>query len=250
MRAIRLTHSIVIALLMAGLAHSQSVLEPTRFTIAGAPAFFQPKGDYGRNIGAAFGGGGALLYRLDQPGLLSLRFDVSGIAYGHEKKQVPLSESIGGRVLVNATTTNSLLMLSLGPEVALPRGPVRPYLNTGLSRLFFRTTSAVKGIDSSEGDIAHTTNYSDSVNAWFVGGGIRVPFGGKPAFQSLSFDLGLRYYAGGVASYLREGSIQDNPDGSISITALTSRTPQMVYLVGVRFRIPHNSSKPCPRFVC
>ena len=52
MIAIGLTHSIAIFLLMTGLARSQSLLVQTRFTIAAAPAFFNPKADYGRNVGS------------------------------------------------------------------------------------------------------------------------------------------------------------------------------------------------------
>jgi hypothetical protein len=66
----------------------------------------------------------------------------------------------------------------------------------------------------------------------------------------LSLDLGVRYHRGGEASYLREGSIEDQADGSIRFTPLQSRTSHMVYLIGVRFRIPFNSAGPCPRFLC
>jgi len=250
MKRLQLANAVMIVLLTAAHTQAQGALEPTRFTVAGAPILFQPKEDFGRNVGTSFGGGGSLLYRLDRTGLLSFRFDLSGVAYDHEKKQVPLSESIGGRVLVDATTTDSILVLSFGPELAMPRGPVRPYLGTGFSKLFFRTTSSVKATNESDNPIASTTNFSDSTNAWFIGGGLRIPFGGRPALRALSLDLGARYYRGGVASYLRAGGIQDNPDGSISITPLTSRTPQVVYIIGMRYSIPYNPAKQCPRLIC
>jgi hypothetical protein len=66
----------------------------------------------------------------------------------------------------------------------------------------------------------------------------------------VTLDTGLRYFRGGFTSYLREGSIQDNPDGSLTITPLTSRTPLMMYTIGVKFQIPYESSKPCSRFIC
>jgi hypothetical protein len=250
MKTVQLANAVTIVLLVAAHIQAQGALEPTRFTVAGAPILFQPKEDFGRNVSTSFGGGGALLYRLDRTGLLSVRFDLSGVAYGHEKRRVPLSESIGGRVLVDATTTNSMLVLSVGPELAMPRGIVRPYLNTGFSKLFFRTTSSVKPINESDNPIASTTNFSDSANAWFIGGGLRIPFGGRPALKAISLDIGARYYRGGLASYLQAGGIQDNPDGSISITPLTSRTPQVVYLIGMRYSIPYNTAKQCPRLIC
>ena len=68
--------------------------------------------------------------------------------------------------------------------------------------------------------------------------------------KAISLDFGVRYHHGGVATYLREGSIQDLPDGSILIRLLSSRTPTMIYIIGIQFRIPHNPSTPCPRLVC
>jgi len=41
-----------------------------------------------------------------------------------------------------------------------------------------------------------------------------------------------------------------SPGGSILISPLSSRTPAMIYMVGIQFRIPHNPSTPCPRFIC
>src|SRR5262249_44360948 len=101
MKTIRVTNAAMTVFFMTVGAHSQNVQEPTRFTIVAAPILSQPKGDFRLNVGSGFGGGGGLLYRLDQQGLLNLRFDFSGVAYGREKKQVPLSETVGGRVLVN-----------------------------------------------------------------------------------------------------------------------------------------------------
>jgi opacity protein-like surface antigen len=162
-----------------------------------------------------------------------LRFDVSGFVYDREEKVVPASTS---RVLFEVTTTNSIVALTWGPEIAVPTGRIRPYANVGYSRVLFRTSSSLKGTGSSDQEITNTTNYKDSTNAWVYSGGVRVPLGNIES--PLTLDLGLRYYRGGEASYLREGSIRDNPDGSITITPLTSHTPFVVYAVGLQYRIP------------
>jgi hypothetical protein len=222
--------------------------QSTRFTVGIAPMLSQPRNEFRSNIGNGFGGAGSILYRLDRQGIFSLRFDPSWVEYGHEKKRVPLSETVGGKILLDVKTTNSIASFSFGPEVALPRGPVRPYLSAAYSRLLFRTNTSVNGNGASEQPIAKTTNYSDGTGAWVFGGGIGIPLGGSDSH--LSLDLGVRYHRGGQVSYLREGSIRDNPDGSISITPLTSRTPYMTYVIGVRFRIPYNSQTQCPRFLC
>src|SRR3989442_14304163 len=110
-----LLHSFLLGLLAALRASAQVAPEATRFTITAAPILSQPKGEFGRNIGSGFGAGGALLYHLDRPGFVSLRFDVSAVEYGRETKRVPLSEYIGQRILVNLTTTNSITALGFGP---------------------------------------------------------------------------------------------------------------------------------------
>jgi len=229
-------------------AQARAQIQPTRLTVVGAPMLSQPKGSFGSNIGNTFGGGGGLLYNLDRSGFFSVRFDASGLVYGHETKQVPFSETVGGRVLVDVRTANSIAAVSIGPEIALPKGPIRPYLNTAFTGLFFNTSSSVDDIDGADGEIVSTTNHSDRTRAWTLGGGFIVPFTVRRT--ELGVDFGLRYHRGGEASYLREGSIQDNPNGSISFVPLQSRTPYMVYMIGVRFRIPYDSPSPCPRFLC
>jgi opacity protein-like surface antigen len=229
--------------------HAQAGPAATRFAISGFPILAKPSGDFSRNVGSAFGGSAAVAYYVDRPGILSLRFDVSGVPYGRESRRVPVSGAIGDRILLDLTTTNWMTAFNFGPELALPRGPLRPYVNGGLSRILFRTSSWIKGSGSNDA-FATTKNYSDSTGAWFLGGGVRIPLAGNDPRRALSLDLGIRYQHGGSVSYLREGSIQDNPDGTIRFTPLVSGTPQMIYVAGVRFRIPHNPATGCGRFLC
>jgi opacity protein-like surface antigen len=161
---------------------------------------------------------------------------------------VPFSQTVGGRILVDVSTSNTIIGVGVGPEFAVPYGPVRPYVQAGFSGVLFRTVSSVSGTRSSDEPIATTTNLSDWTRAWVAGAGLRIPLGGRDA--PVDLDLGLRYHRGGEARYLREGSIIDNPDGSITINPLVSQTPFMVYSVGVRFRIPWGSPDPCPGWLC
>src|SRR5262245_5149177 len=131
-------------------AYAQNAFQmPTRFNIGGSFMVSQPKEGLGDNISTGFGATGGLIYNLTSSGLLGLRFDLSHSQYGHEKKSVPLSETVGSRVLVDVHTNNTITALTLAPEVAKPSGFLRPYANFGYSRLFFRTTSSV-GVDNSE----------------------------------------------------------------------------------------------------
>ena len=246
----RVIHAILLSIFAPAIASAQIFPAPseTRFTVGGSFMVSQPKEGFAQTIGNGYGGGGGVVYHLMRSGLLSVRFDISGLQYGHETKTVPLSETVGSRVLADVNTNNSITAITWGPELAKPTGRLRPYVNFGYSALFFRTTSSVENVDSSDDDAFHTTNFKDSTRAWVYGGGLRFQLGSRTS--PVTLDTGVRYYRGGTVSYLREGSIQDNPDGSITLTPLTSNTPFLVYTVGVKFRIPYNSSKQCARFLC
>lgn len=239
----------VFVCLITGLAVSAAAQEgfQTRFTVGGSFIVSQPKEEFSFNVGNGYGANGTVIYNLLRSGVLSARVDFSGVQYDSETKTVPISPTIGGRILVDVTTRNSILALAWGPEVAVPNGRVRPYANASYGRLFFRTTSSLEGVDDDNGDFANTTNYKDQTGAWVFGGGVRVPLG--RVSSPVILDLGLRYHRGGVASYLKEGSITDFPDGSIAMFPLTSRTPFLMYVVGVQFRIPHGSGS-CSSFLC
>ena len=223
------------------------VSQPTRFTAGLAFSISQPKEEFRFNVGNGYGATGGVQYNLDRSGWTSLRFDVSWLRYGHENRRVPFSQSVTSRITVDVSTTNSILGLSGGPELALPDGPIRPYLNAAFGGLMFRTTSTVSETGIFGDDIASTTNHRDWTSAWVLGSGLRIPFGeGSPA----SLDIGVRYHRGGEASYLRGDSIVDNPDGSITINPFQSRTPFIVYSIGVRYRFSFSSEDPCPRSLC
>ena len=212
---------------------------PTRFAAGVSFIVSQPKEEFRRNVGNGIGIGGTINYHLDPAGWVNLRFDPSWLRYGHETKRVPFSRTVGGRIEVDVTTTHQIVGLSFGPELTLPRGPVRPYLNAAFSGLLFWTTSSVRGIGSDDEELARMTNHRDWTRAWVLGTGVKVPLGGRDS--SFSLDFGVRYYNGSEASYLREGSIRDNPDGSITITPLINETPFLMYSVGFNYRFPHGS---------
>ena len=226
---------------------TQSQQQLTRFSVGVSAMLSDPRGDFGHNIGNGFGADGNFVYHIDRAGWLGLRFDGSGFSYGRERKQAPYSQTLG-RVRADVTTTNFLGGISIGPELALPKGPIRPYVSAAFSGLFLRTTSSLKGSGSSDGSVASTTNFKDNTRAGVYGAGVRIPLRNSGIHPTL--DLGIRYHRGGQASYLREGSIQDNPDGTISFVPLNSRTPYIGYVAGIRFRIPFDSRRSCPRWVC
>jgi hypothetical protein len=191
----------------------------------------QPTGALHDNIDTGIGIGFAGLFRLSDSGAVSLRADLGLGGYGEESKRVPLSPTVGGRIQVDVTTRNYVAVGSFGPQLTLPYGPVRPYVNGGVAFQVFFTESAVEGADDSY-EFANTTNQSDWTPAFTLGGGLYVPL--RTAKVPVLLDLGFTWYTGGHASYLKPGSIEDLPNAQIRITPLESATPFVLMRLGVK----------------
>lgn len=53
--------------------------------------------------------------------------------------------------------------------------------------------------------------------------------------------LGGKYYYGGEATYLPEGGIQDNPEGTVTLFPERTRTDFVIWQLGVTVAIPSRS---------
>lgn len=191
----------------------------------------RPQGAFRKNVGIGYGVDGAYLFRLDASGMWSLRANVGVIRYGDESRRTALSEAVGGRVNVDVTTSNYLIPVTIGPQVAWPTGPVRPYLHAGIGGLGFITESDIRGTDNLT-SVASTTNHSSFVGSWVAGGGMYVPLSIGP--RQIQLDLGAQYFSGGRTRYLAPGSIVDLPDARIAVTPLESATHTVVMRIGLR----------------
>lgn len=193
-----------------------------------------PLGELGYHFDQGFGGQLEAAFPVEPTGHLRLRGDFGFLIYGHERQYVCLGAPIGCRIGVDLTTTNSILFGGLGPEIALARGAVEPYVNASFGFAWFGTTSSLSG-DAELDDWANTTNYSDGMFAWRAGGGIRLRLrsGRKP----IHLDLGVERHENGVADFLVEGDIVDHPDGSITIYPRRSEADLMTFRIGMSFGI-------------
>lgn len=191
----------------------------------------RPLGGLAENIGFGYGGSGNYVYRLDKAGIVGLRLAGSMSGYGQERQRVPLSYAIGGRIQVDVTTTNTIGTLTIGPELMFPEGFIRPYAHAGMGVVWFATTSSVRGIDDYDNEF-QTRNYSDGTPTWTAGGGVHIPLARKRS--AILLDIGVDYFYGGDASYLRKGSIVDLPDGQIQINPLYSETRFLNVSLGLR----------------
>lgn len=212
---------------------------PSRFQVGGDFVVSQPKGELANNIDNGFGFNGTGMFRLDPKGFVSLRADVGGVQYGRELIEIPFSQ-FTGRIALDLETTNSIAWGAIGGHLQIPEGWFRPYANASIAYTHFSTESSLTGSDD-DYEYATTTNQSDGSRAWIFGGGVVIPFGSKYALGGLN--LGARYYYGGNATYLREGDIIDNADGSVTLNPRTSKTDLVLWQLGVSFVLPRGSGR-------
>jgi hypothetical protein len=195
----------------------------------------QAIGDFRDNVKQGFGINGNVHYKVDYSGIFSLGLEGGFLTYGRETKRVPLSSTIGGRILVDLTTSNNILWAGIGPQLMVPSGPIRPYVNATAGFSYFFTESSVEG-SRNDIEFAKTTNYDDATFAWTGGGGLLIPVGGPRSNGAL--DLGVTYHGNGNVRYLPKGGIIDRPDGDIDFNVKQSEAPLLSWRVGFRLGLP------------
>lgn len=215
---------VVAASIAAETAHAQVFLQPTTRATRGtwsvdiAGQVAQPIGGFRSNVDVAWGFGTAIRHNFSWFTPLALRGDFGFLNYGNERKRVPLSQTVN-RVLVDMNTTNNIALVTFGPELSIPRGPIRPYVYGFAGFSYFFTESSV-GDDNDGGSFARTTNFDDGGLSTGFGGGLRIPINLRRAYVAI--DGGARRTYNGTRNYLRRGDIRDQPDGSLLFNARTT----------------------------
>ena len=207
---------------------------PSRFSFGGDLALSQPKGEFANNVPNGYGFDLTGMFRLDPQGYFNLRADLGGVRYGHERVRVGFP--ISGRVAVDLNTDNQIGFGAFGVQLQIPDGWFRPYANAAVAATYFWTESSISGADNSEA-FDQTTKLDDWSHAWVFGGGVMIPFGKSIG----ALNLGARYHYGASATYLKEGDITDNPDGSINLNPRNSKTDLVLWQLGVSFAIPRST---------
>lgn len=209
---------------------------PTRAYYGGSLVLGQTVGEFHDFVDKSFGLSGNLIYNLDRRGILGIRLDGGFMNYGNERKRVPLSSTIGGRIMVDVNTANNIIHLGLGPQLTVPSGPVRPYVTGSVGMSYFVTESSVEGTRNNNEPFASTNNYDDLTIAYTGAGGILIPIAPRSR-TPIAIDIGVRYHRNGEVEYLRKGSIQDNDDSTITITPIRSEANLVSYHLGIQVGI-------------
>jgi hypothetical protein len=183
-------------------------------------------GDFGFAIDQGFGLDVNAGIPMAADGHLRLRLDGGFMIYGIESVYYC---DYGCRVGSELTTTNSIFYGGVGPEIVLASGDIQPYVHATAGMSWFVTSSSVDHHDG-YGSSLDTTNYSDHVFGWKFGGGLRVRTGGN-----LFIDLGVVRHDNGLVSYLTEGDIVDNPNGSVTMYPKLSEADLLSFQLGVSF---------------
>lgn len=227
--------AVLISFVVASLADAQGssgATELARRSSANLAAMqSRPQGAFGDNVVRGYGLDGAYQLRLDDSGFWSVRVSAGIISYGDESRRTALSESVGGRVLVDVKTSNYIVPMSVGPQLTWPTGSFRPYVNVGLGGQAFFTESHLEGTGDRT-PFATTTNHSSFAASWVAGGGIYLPvYRGK---TKVHLDLGVQYLGGGRTRYLTAGSITDMPGAQTTIAPVESATHMVIVRFGAR----------------
>lgn len=227
--------SAVIAFAIPSVSGAQMSLRSAPRMEAGAAfEYAQPIGDFRQNVRQGFGGAGHFVLGLDSQSIIGIRVDAGFINYGNDTHYVPFSSSVRG-IIVREETSNNIFVASVGPQLTLPVGRVRPYVNAGIGLAYFYTQTSLATDDNSQ-QIAQTTNYSDNSLVYTGGAGFNIPLtsGGSP----ISLDLGARYNSVASARYLTKGDIMDDPNSQFGIIITPHETPAdfIAYRLGVSFR--------------
>ncbi len=231
--------TVALVVLFPSVASAQVFEDSTERPIKGAVGasftYGRPVGDFLRYVHEGYGVDGFLRWNLEPQGVLSLKLDGGFLVYGSETLRVPLSSTVGARILVDLTTSNNIAWMGFGPQITLPLGPFRPYGSAAIGFSYFFTESSVEGSDDTF-DFANTTNFEDFAFRYGFGWGVVIPF--QTTGTEWGIDLGAMYHRNGQVKYLREGGITDLPGGGIILNPIQSDANLLTYRLGfsVSFR--------------
>ncbi len=161
----------------------------------------QPIGEFKNYVNNGWGFGGDFRWFPGGQQVVSLRSDAALLIYGRQTTRECFGT--GCRITIDITTSNNIFSGLVGPELQVPGGPIRPYVNALAGWTVFWTSSTADG-QSGGPDVFQTTNQYDNLFTSAVSGGVRIPVAPR-----VSIDLNARRHYNGRARYLTRDSFGD-----------------------------------------
>ncbi len=195
-----------------------------------------PQKDFADQVDAGGGLGGEFLWA-PGAGPIAVGVSFNYLIYGSETRTEPFSTSIPD-VMVDVTTTNSIMLSHLFLRAQTRQGAFQPYVDGMLGFDYLFTETSIKDDDweDDDHDVFSTTNFDDSAFSWGFGGGCMIPVWHESSGKvQLLVDLQGHYLRGGEAEYLKKGSIR-RENGKVSYDVSKSRTDLLLFKLGVSAR--------------
>jgi len=197
-----------------------------RVELGGGLGVSVPQGDFGFFTGDGISVNLHGVFPVDRSGAVGIRLDGGFINYGSERFSVPFLP-VTGRVGFDVRTRNNIAMFGIGPQLQVPRGSIRPFINGYVGMGYFFTESSLADGPVSFGS---TLNYDDWSLGYGFGGGVGVELTRRLV---LTFETQYRMHDN--VQYLREGGIVDDGYGGVILDPILSDADFLVFQIGVSF---------------
>ena len=196
-----------------------------------ALAVSDPKGDFGKNTGTGYGLDLSGLWRLEEQGILNLRFDGTFLSYASSTRRVPLVGT-GNLIKVDLKTSSNIFTLVGGPQFLGPKGVFTPYVSALGGFSYFGTTTSVDGSDNGNNNFASTTNSSDVSLAYGASAGAYVRVY-KTLQRDVRLEMGGRYLRHDNAKYLNDRRVEEGYQANRDPIPLRGRADFVTYYIGI-----------------
>jgi opacity protein-like surface antigen len=190
--------------------------------------YVRPVGDFAEHV--RHGGGVDLGFFVPAAvgGALGLRATIGALNYGIDRGETCLSTGWGCR-WHQVRTTNEIGYGSIGPQLVVTRGPVRPYATVGAGAAWFSTHTEIGDLFEPEYR-AVVNNLSRFTVSWTGGGGVLVPI--DAGEYVIMLDLGARYLGNGPVEYLTKGEVGGFPSDRRELNPTRSRASMVLFQAG------------------
>ncbi len=216
-------------------AYGNDARGASRWSLSGGFAFTMPTGEFADFVDAGVGFGIHGVAGLDPYGIIGIRLDAAYSTYGSERFSVPLGITVPG-LFVDVRTRSHVGMFSVGPQIQLPVGPVRPYVNGFVGLGYFYTSTAlgsgeyVCGCGGYYG-YGSATSFNDVSLGYGARGGFDLQLSRGPTPPFLALDAQFRRHA--AATYVPNGGVFADEFGGIMIQPVRSRVDFWLLRFGV-----------------